>query len=140
MNENRHELPPAAALTYIRGGSGSATLVGATSRYTYEFSHPKDHGCTWVSVLVGSNNEGDYAYIGFVPNGTLELVAGRKGSPGHPAFKALAWYLQKAYAAPDVARKAQFWHEGRCCKCGAKLTAPKSIERGIGPKCWGAST
>lgn len=27
-------------------------------------------------------------------------------------------------------------HEGRCSKCGRKLTTPLSVERGIGPECW----
>lgn len=138
MELHRHELPPAAALTYVRGGKGAATLVGASTSYTYEFSCPQDHGCTWVSVLIGTDNSSDYAYVGFIPNNTVDLVAGRKGNPEHPAFKALAWYLNKAYHAPEVAQKAQFWHEGKCAKCGARLTAQESIERGIGPKCWGA--
>jgi hypothetical protein len=26
-------------------------------------------------------------------------------------------------------------HEGRCCRCGRKLTVPESIETGLGPEC-----
>jgi hypothetical protein len=27
------------------------------------------------------------------------------------------------------------WHEGRCGRCGRKLTVPESIESGFGPEC-----
>jgi hypothetical protein len=29
----------------------------------------------------------------------------------------------------------EFWHEGKCCRCGRKLTVPASIASGIGPEC-----
>ena len=31
--------------------------------------------------------------------------------------------------------KADGWHEGRCGRCGRKLTVPESIEAGYGPEC-----
>jgi hypothetical protein len=29
------------------------------------------------------------------------------------------------------------WHEGRCGRCGRRLTVPESIESGYGPECIG---
>jgi hypothetical protein len=29
----------------------------------------------------------------------------------------------------------EVWHEGRCAKCGLKLTVPQSIMTGFGPTC-----
>lgn len=31
--------------------------------------------------------------------------------------------------------ECEVWHEGRCGRCGRKLTVPESIETGIGPDC-----
>jgi hypothetical protein len=31
--------------------------------------------------------------------------------------------------------QVEFYHEGRCGKCGRKLTDPESIRRGLGPQC-----
>ena len=35
----------------------------------------------------------------------------------------------------DINTKVTLQHIGKCCKCGRKLTDPKSIELGIGPEC-----
>ena len=29
----------------------------------------------------------------------------------------------------------EVWHEGRCGRCGRKLTTPQSVETGFGPVC-----
>jgi hypothetical protein len=29
----------------------------------------------------------------------------------------------------------EFWHEGRCGRCGRRLTVPDSIASGYGPEC-----
>lgn len=130
----RHQLEPKAAIEYIFGGNGKATIVGRHRRYTYEFSPSKDHELTFVSTLIGPENQTDYLYIGFL-NRQGKLVAGRKGNPDHPAFHALEWYIRKADEAPEVAEQAEFWHEGICARCGHPLTNPTSIARGLGPKC-----
>ena len=139
-----HTLPPGRALTYITAGHGKATLVGETARYTYSFNTSKDDRLVFVRVLTGSDNENDYTYIGYIPvvdnGGVLRLVAGKKGSPGHLAFVGLAWYIHQAQTKPELAEKLTFMHEGTCGKCGRTLTTPESIERGIGPKCYGASS
>jgi hypothetical protein len=132
-----HELEPSQALTYIRGGRGRATLIGKETRYTFKFgqSSDKHDGPIFVKLLTGPNNDSDYVYIGYIPNGRWELVAGKKGNASHPAFRALAWYIAKAHQAPTVAKQATFLHEGSCGWCGRTLTVPESITRGIGPEC-----
>ena len=40
------------------------------------------------------------------------------------------WYASKA-------ETVQVWHEGRCGKCGRKLTVPESLTSGLGPECAG---
>jgi hypothetical protein len=52
------------------------------------------------------------------------------------AEKALAWALGR-YSLDE---KAEVFIELRCCFCGHPLTDPVSIERGIGPECYGRHT
>jgi hypothetical protein len=119
-------------LSYIHGGHGRFTLVGRERRFTYRLSRSDDDKLTFVKVLSGPDNNNDYQYIGFIPEGEDKLVAGRKGHPDALSFKALDWYLHH----PDHPA-VEFWHEGACCKCGRALTNPESIARGIGPHCAG---
>lgn len=50
--------------------------------------------------------------------------------------KALLAYVAGKPTAPSLEIK----EEDRCGKCGRQLTDPVSIERGIGPECYGAET
>ena len=119
-------------LSYVQGGRGRFTLVGREHRYTYRLSRSDDDKLTFVKVLSGPDNDSDYTYLGFIPEAGDRLVAGRKGRPDAPSFKALDWWLHHPNH-PGV----EFWHEGACCKCGRTLTNPESIARGIGPHCAG---
>ena len=119
-------------LSYIHGGHGRFTLVGRERRFTYRLSRSDDDKLTFVKVLSGPDNDNDYQYIGFIPEGEDKLVAGRKGHPDALSFKALDWYLHH----PDHPA-VELWHEGVCCKCGRTATNAQSIARGIGPHCAG---
>ena len=132
-----HQMTPAAALPYILAGHGTITLVGKTTRYTFTFGMAKDgkdaaDAPIFARLLIAPE---EYAYLGFIKHG--RLIAGKKGHPNHPAFKALAWYLDKAAHQPHVAAQAECWHAGTCGRCGRELTVPASIENGLGPICAG---
>lgn len=124
-----HQLAPSAALKYIFAGKGKFTLVGKANRFTYR-TQAIDNGLTFVRVLAGSDS---WVYIGAIKSG--RLYAGKRGSPNAASFKALAWYLETANQAPQIAAKAECWHEGVCGRCGRPLTVPSSIESGLGPIC-----
>lgn len=130
-----HQMTPGNAIAYIQAGHGTITLVGKATRYTFTFGMAKDAKPSidppiFVRLLIAPE---EYAYIGFIKCG--QLVAGKKGNPNHPAFRALAWYLDKALHHPEVAAMAECWHEGVCGRCGRELTVPESIESGLGPIC-----
>jgi hypothetical protein len=138
QEERRGLLGPTASIAYLYGGKGKLTLVGRSARYTFKLSRSDDDSLIFVKVLVGSDNENSYEYIGFMPRSNLNLTAGRKGNAEHPAFKALEWYIGR-WKADDDERiaQAQFWHEGTCGRCGRALTVPSSIQMGLGPTCAG---
>lgn len=146
---DRKQLSPTQAYYYVALGHGTFTLVGLQTRYTFKLTQKEnetgDRSPIFVSLLTGPQNETDYHYIGFIPArkqgsdgigiAPMQLVAGRKGNPNHPAFIALNWWLNAYRLDNPKIEMVEFWHEGTCGHCGRKLTTPESIERGIGPKC-----
>ena len=127
-----------AAHDFVFGGKATFTLVSKKTgtRYTYKVTRAKDQTILFASLLTGPSNETDYQYLGFIKPGQPGLIAGRKGSPEHPAFKGLHWMLLQLYGCgATISEQVEFWHEGRCCRCNRKLTKPASIESGVGPEC-----
>lgn len=133
-----HMITDAAdALAFAFAGRARFTLVSKPTgkRYTFRVSKAKDKDhMFFASLLVGQNNDSDYEYLGFFELPKDMLIAGRKGNPSHPAFKALDW-ASKNLAAGRMPEQLEFWHEGRCARCGRALTDPASIEAGFGPEC-----
>jgi hypothetical protein len=121
-------------------GSATFTVVSENTgtRFTYKVAGGGDKPF-FVKVLTGSDNEGDYSYLGTIFDDGARLVPKRDGriSATAPSFKALRFTLAVLNSDDEFPPAFSFWHEGRCGKCGRKLTDPESIERGIGPVCAG---
>ena len=130
----------ADATVFMTGGNAYFTLVSkkTSTRYTYRVS-TKPHAPYFVGVLSGPENDADYQYLGFVPESSeFKLVAGRKGNPEAPSFKAFAWFLASLRRpGTELPEQLEFWHAGRCGRCGRRLTVPASIASGFGPECAG---
>jgi len=138
------------ARTFILGGNATVTLASERTgaRFTYAVKAPTkptengglviDHSNDaprFVKVLTGSDNEADYQFLGTIfPDG--RFVHGRKSriGLGAPSAKAFAWSWQHLNVG-RVPEGLQVWHEGRCGRCGRKLTVPSSIASGFGPEC-----
>ena len=130
---------PKDALDFAFGGSARFTLVSKKTgdRKTFRIAKAKDDDSMFfVQLLTGPDNTADYTYLGFTKGGAEGLIAGRKGNPNHPAFKALDWALRNLRGG-IMPGKLEFWHEGRCARCAKVLTDPVSIARGLGPECAG---
>ena len=140
-----------AVRRFIEAGNATLTLVSGRSgaRFTFKFTRPpaepgRDRPI-WVKLLSGADNEGDYEFMGTVwiaaANGmsySYRSSAKVRVSPAAPSMKALMWFLKKLNLS-DAAlfAQAEVWHEGRCGRCGRKLTVPSSIANGFGPECAG---
>lgn len=135
-HDHGHQLADVdAARTFMFAGKAYLTLVSKATgtRFTYRVS-TKEDAPFFVGVLSGPDNTHDYTYLGFVPQGGAELVAGKKGRPDAPSYKAFAWFLQ-ALQAGVMPTQLEVWHEGLCGRCGRALTVPESIAAGLGPDC-----
>lgn len=133
---------------FLEAGNATVTIVSKKSgiRYTYKFARPKMEAHNglrpiWVSVLVGQNNDADYSFAGTMRHAATGYTfnQGRHSTllATAPSMMLLSWFLKQLNAGADgsLTRQAEFWHEGRCGRCGRTLTVPASIESGFGPEC-----
>jgi hypothetical protein len=125
-----------SALAFILAGNATVTLrsVLTGTRYTYKVRQSKDKPFHFVKLLTGANNESDYEYLGIIRNGVFKLTGKSRMTMTSLPVKAFAWTLAKL-AANDLPNTLEIWHEGRCGRCGRKLTVPSSIVTGFGPEC-----
>ena len=135
---------PAAAVAFMLGGKATVTLRSLESgaRYTYRIRLAGGRGPdrVWtVALLNGPDNESRYVYIGRIrgsgyawgrpKDGTKPFAGADAGS-----VKAFKWAFARL-AAGAIPGKLEVWHEGRCGRCGRKLTVPESVASGFGPEC-----
>jgi len=117
-----------------RGGKGPCFACKGTGGGVEKGALPE---ILFVKLLTGSDNENSYSYLGnlrLAPHPRYEH--GRKSAIGEdaPGAKAIGWYLAKLLGNAPT-HGVEVWHEGRCGRCGLKLTVPESVARGIGPDC-----
>lgn len=135
-----------AALPYMLAGKATVTVANTATgnRFTYRIARCTDkpgkpapaEPLYFVSLLTGSDNEGDYRYLGII-RGTAAFALTAKSCAGPDALsvKAFAYVHGRLTVGQPLAATVEVWHEGRCGRCGRLLTVPESIERGIGPEC-----
>lgn len=138
-------------------GAGNATFTVEVSAdfaakhhcqpwYTYNVSlwpadeNPMGRDVWNVSLLSGPNNTADYTYLGQLNpnNGDVRLTKSSRLTVASWPVRILRRVLFRLFADQMDQVTAAGWdlkHAGRCCRCGRKLTTPRSVETGIGPVC-----
>lgn len=147
---------------FVLAGEATFTVSnGSGKHYTYHVYKGMPNAVfaneAWfIKVLCGPNNETDYQYMGMVkvlPGrtplikltsksrfvGTKVWSDSAKGKEAAQAVKVAEWALRViwqveagTYTLPD---HMSIKHDGKCGRCGAKLTTPESIDTGMGEKC-----
>ncbi len=120
---------------FLFAGNAKFTLVSkkSGSRFTYRIKASDDGSIFFIQVMTGSDNESSFSYAGIVNNNSLTTFLQTKKSKinvNAPSIKAFSWYI-KHIGHPLV----EFYHAGKCGKCGRSLTVPESIKIGLGPVC-----
>jgi hypothetical protein len=134
---------PKAALAFILAGKATVTFRSLKSgnRYTYKIvgAEKRDPAAapTWfVKLLNGPDNSRSFVYIGIVRNNQF-IWTPKSSRVGRDAPSVLGFtYVLNSLAANRI-NGFEVWHEGRCGRCGRKLTVPESIASGFGPECIG---
>ena len=130
---------------FLWAGNATFTLVSKVSgkRFTYKLVKSdndwhKDKQIYFVSYLNGPDNEHNYQYLGMLnlDEQSFKLTKNSKVTANAPCVVAFTWFIKMLFADPDkLLAQAEIWHEGKCGRCGRKLTVPESIANGIGPDC-----
>ncbi len=141
---------PAATVAFMLAGNAHVTFQSRRTgtRFTYRVrtAKPREGALRtetargpshFVAVLTGADNEHGYEYLGCVyqrsayAHGRNSRIA--KSAPSAIAF---AWVWSKLTGG-EMHPELAVYHEGRCGRCGRRLTDPLSISSGLGPKCRG---
>ena len=130
---------------FLTAGKATFTLRNQNtgSRMTLKITQKKDSPL-FVSVMMGSDNERSYKYIGYITTGRNPTFRPKEGWLGEKATlgqSAMEWLWdvvcgRNPHGDLSAFPHAEVWHAGKCARCGRKLTTPESIERGFGPVCW----
>jgi hypothetical protein len=147
MNDHHHphRLGTLEQVTgFMLAGNATLTVVSKRTgaRFTYKVRQAKDNDALYfVALMNGPDNEGDFQYLGTIRTNAdgARYQRGRKAkiAPTAPSAKAFDWLTTMLFIAKVLPNACEVWHEGRCGRCGRKLTVPESIEAGLGPECAG---
>ena len=134
---------PAKTIAFLLAGDAHVTFqsrrTGTRFTYRVQAAAPRAGDARtpphFVAVLVGPDNDHGYSYLGTIFDREI-YTHGRKSriATDAPSAVAFAWvwrYLSGGRRHPELA----VYHEGRCGRCGRRLTTPESIETGLGPVC-----
>lgn len=103
------------------------------NHYTYKITKAKDKELWFCSLLNGPDNYANYQYIGVIDNGKFRTTKASKIDA--KALSILAFNYTVVHLLKGDLTDVNIFHEGRCCRCGKRLTTPESIKSGIGPIC-----
>jgi hypothetical protein len=125
---------------YALAGNAILTLKSSITggRHTYKIRKKNDTELWYVSALTGSDNDkaSSYSYMGSIQNGQYRHGWSRAKVPTtSQSHKVFDWFWKLLATGPVLHKDLEVWHEGRCGRCGRKLTVPESISRGLGPEC-----
>lgn len=131
------------AVPFLVGGDAVATFesckTGARFTYQIRLAAPRNGDMRepphFVSVLTGPNNEHDYEYLGTIFD-RRTYVYGKRSRVAADAPSAVAFdWAWGHLSAGRMPSNMTIWHEGRCGRCGRRLTTPESVASGFGPVC-----
>jgi len=122
---------------FLWAGNATFTLQSKTTgvHYSYKIRRPSEDKPYFAKVMTGGSDE--YTYLGLaLPGIGVRVTAKSKFRADSPAVRALDYFVRWAFSpAAELPAKLEFFHAGRCGRCGRELTDPVSIERGLGPEC-----
>jgi uncharacterized protein DUF6011 len=146
----------------LRGVRTAVTIVSKRTgtRFTYEIAEKdpderqgqvKPSRVFFVDVLTGMNNERDFSALAVVTEKPMLVPRGRPGgltvrqsfharaakiSADAPSAVAWRWFFELIRRGDEEAfLQVEVYHEGRCGRCGRRLSVPSSVASGMGPEC-----
>lgn len=141
--EHRSRLVGCRAIReYLEGGRGVVTLHSPSGEHrTYSFRKPFDaifqndpyfKNALFVYAMTSSNN---WMYVGMYNNNAFRLTQASRYGINHPIVKGARYLVRMMNNELAAQGPMVLYHEGVCSVCGRRLTNPKSINIGVGPRC-----
>jgi len=127
--------------TYIHGGAAEVVLLAPSGKcHKYAFLRPTDPGEFPESyIFVFSVGKDHKNYIGLLDGDEFRLIKRSKFNDRTEVVRGIRYLVRMAteeeliHTTPMVA-----YHEGRCGRCGRKITQEQFCKRGFGKGCWRA--
>jgi hypothetical protein len=137
--EMRGQLADGAVRDYLLAGDATITVESPSGvRFTYRVRVSDDGQVHFVSVLTGSDNESSFSYLGTIRGGHTYWHSRKSRLDSNaPSARGFAWLWNKVQHDGLSLSPMRVYHEGRCGRCGHKLTVPESVTTGYGPECAG---
>jgi hypothetical protein len=145
-NKMRGQIETNQILSYMLAGNSTFTVENGKSSNHMTFKvtslqridKDSKKELWFVKVLSGQNNETDYTFLGSLQkNGNIVFYKhSNKSRVGQDAqsVKVIEWVVNKLQQS-NFPEHVHVFHEGRCGRCGRKLTVPESVTSGYGPEC-----
>lgn len=133
--------------TFILAGDAIFTISCPDgSHHTYRVQHVPANDrypqAWFVKLFTGSDNNDNraYTYLGKLLDfeGQMTHTAKSCRAADHISVRLLNRVLARVWADDHAAYESKGYathHEGRCGRCGRRLTVPESVTEGIGPEC-----
>ena len=128
---------------YVLGGKATVTVQSSNTGQYYTYRVLKadkitEYNAYYIYYLHGPDNTKDYRYIGiyFPDTPHYHPVGDYKDIDisGWPiVMRVFKYFIDRIDNVPST---LNVYHNGKCGRCGRKLTTPESIERGLGPECY----
>ena len=124
---------------FIKAGKAIFTLENTETgnRVTYKVNRlVRENKDIWfVSVLNGPDNYRNYKYLGTIFGNVFRSTSKSTIGKDSMSYKAFDWLNRMFNSDKELPEIIKVHHEGRCGRCGKRLTVPSSIESGFGPEC-----
>lgn len=129
---------------FVLAGDAVFTIETPDSHRTYKVSRVEASErwkeAYFVKMLTGADNNEDYTYVGKLDDfsGQVSPTARSKFKTDDFAVRLFNRVMARVWSDDHEAYTQHGFkthHEGKCGRCGRRLTVPTSVESGIGPEC-----
>lgn len=129
-----HSITHDKALQFIFGGKSIFTVKNTETdnRFTFKVNKHKTDDIFFVRVLT---NPDCFEFIGSIKEDSFFKHSFKSRiKPNSQSVKVFD-YIIKQLRKNTLPEIVEIWHEGKCGRCGRRLTVPESIDTGFGPEC-----
>ena len=128
-------------INFFSAGNATFTVFNnKKEHYTYkirkkETQEGKD--IFFASLMSGPDNEYSFSYLGIYNPAQCRIYVTEKSRYKKDSLvvNIIKWAIEMIRVKAPIPAGYGIIHEGKCCRCGRKLTTPRSVEIGIGPEC-----